>query len=122
MPGPISKDSSYKEIDIVARMLQDLREELVIHAHRGAIQAGFQDRQTRFMAVTSVLLGAAQLYAVSINGGVGLYEIFKAQCAVMATSEAAKSIRASVMQGIGDDIGNRPPLIVPEQFKSKPKK
>lgn len=83
------------EMRIIGEQLLNTRQALMEHAHAAAINAGFADRHGRFIAVQATLLGAAQMYALTQHGSLGLYEVFKAMAALMATSDAKKVVTRS---------------------------
>lgn len=109
----MSIETTVQEIEIIQRRTNDLAIEIMRHVHGGAIGLGFADRQARFIAVTTILLRAAQLYSLSIHGGRGLYEVFKAQCAIMAGSDANAVIRDSKFELGAEAFGETPSLILP---------
>lgn len=109
----MSIETTPQEIAIVQAQVQEARLELLQHAHALAMRMGFADRHARFVAVTTMFLGSAQLYALSIHGGQGLYEIFKAMCAVMAGSDAAAVVRDSQLELGPEAFGEKPGLIFP---------
>ena len=90
---------SAAELAVTMAQMGGARERLMRFANELAAEAGFQERDARFMAVTSLCLGAAQMNALSVQAGTEAhYEIFQAMCAVMAATSARAAIQSSVME------------------------
>lgn len=115
----MSIDATPQERAFVDKLVQDLRAQLMEHAHSGAINAGFADRHARFLCVIGCLFGAAQRYALSQHGGIGLYEVFKAMAAVMAVSDPKKIALNSHVDFLDEQFGaeNLQRLILPKGKK-----
>lgn len=107
-----------QELDIVGKQLQGLREEIMRQAVSGAVAAGFADRHARFIAVQAVLLGAAQLYAMTFHGSLGLFEVHKSMCAVMATADPKQIVARNFSLGDEAAAGG---LILPSGYTPEKK-
>lgn len=88
-------DATPEELRLAQANMSTLRNELMEHAFQRLIQMGYGDRHARMIALFGVCLGAAQAYAVSQHGGMGAYEVFKAMCAIFASSDAKKVMARS---------------------------
>lgn len=85
-------DATPAELAHAQACLNNARNELLNQANHLVMNAGFVNKDEKLLGVIAVLIGAAQLAALSQPG---LYALFKAACADMARSNREEVVTRS---------------------------